>query len=170
MDAQYEGLALKKPPKDDVLDANITLSTRDHIDFVIDKKQERGIVLAVSAIKWSYPGRASLYHLNNLEKELKDGNMSKYDAKTFCIDQEKDRPFCKQHGIMVGVPTLECWFQSEPIYFQRNGWKTSAVVCGPFNYDQYAKIIKLITRAIANAQKTQTALSQIDVDFLDDNK
>eukprot|EP00483_Globobulimina_turgida_P004650 UN04659 len=162
---EYEHLCLRVPPKDEVFDTNIPVSKREHVDFILSAKQELGIVITVSGVKWSYPGRSSMYHLYILEKE---GKLKSMNVSPFLIDQEKDRIFCKQNGIMVGVPTLQSWFQSEPIYFTRNGWKTSNIVCGPFNYDEYLKIIKLINRAINNAQKTQSQLKEIDVDFLDD--
>ena len=162
---EYESLCLSAPPKDKVLDANIPVSKRDHVDFIVSAKQERGIVITVSAVKWSYPGKSSIYHLYMLEKE---GKLQSLNVKPFIIDQEKDRLFCKQNQIMVGIPTLQAWYQYEPIYFNRTGWKSSNIVCGPFNYDQYLKMIKLINRAIQHAQKAQSALSEIDVDFLDD--
>lgn len=160
-----EPLCLRAPPKDEVLDANIPVSKRDHVDFIVSAKQERGIVITVSACKWSYPGKSSIYHLYLLEKE---GKLKSLNVKPFIIDQEKDRLFCKNNNIMVGVPCLQAWYQSEPIYFNRTGWKSSNLCCGPFNYDQYLKLIKLIQRAIQHAQKTQSELREIDVDFLDD--
>ena len=163
---EYSALCLSSGPVDSVLDASIPVSKRDHVDFIVTAKQERGIVICVSGVKWSYPAKSSLYHLYILEKE---GKLQSLNVKPFLIDQDKDRQFCKQNNIMTGIPTLQSWYQSEVIYFTRNGWKTSNIVCGPFNYDQYLKLIKLIERAIRHAQKTQSALKEIDVDFLDEN-
>ena len=166
MAEDYDALCLKSPPKDDVLNAKISCSKRDQVDFLVSAKQERGIVLAVSAVKWSYPARASLFHLQNLEKESKK-QKQQTSVRCFLIDQEKDRLFCKQHSVMVGIPTLQAWHESEPIYFARNGLSTSQIVHGPFNHDQYLRIIKLINRAIKGAEKSQQPLQEIDVDFLD---
>mmetsp|Transcript_39 Transcript_39/g.62 ORF Transcript_39/g.62 Transcript_39/m.62 type:complete len:163 (-) Transcript_39:56-544(-) len=158
-------LFLRSAPQDEVFATNIAVAKRDHVEFMISAKQERGIVFCISAVKWSYPGRASMYHLVQLEQE---GKLKSMKVKPFIVDQEKDRAFCKQNKVMVGVPMLQAWFDSQPIYFARNAWKTSQIVCGPLNADQYIKLIKLMTRAISQAQKTQSTLKAIDVNFLDE--
>ncbi len=166
MAEDYDQLCLKSPPKDDVLTAQIQCSQREHVEFIVSAKQERGIVIAVSAVKWSYPARASLWHLQGLERKSK--LMQSMNVKPFLIDQELDRTFCKQHGIMVGVPVLQAWYQSDPLFFSRTGRKTKQIVHGPFNFEQYQKLIKHINRAINIATKTQSPLQPIDVDFLDE--
>ena len=166
MAEDYGVLCLKSPPKDDVLNAKIPCAKRDHVDFIVTAKQERGIVIAVSAVKWSYPARASLWHLQSLGKKNK--LLQSMNVKPFLIDQDADRSFCKLHGIMVGVPVLQAWFQSDTLFFSRTGWKTQEIVHGPFNYEQYLKLIKQINRAINLSTKTQSPLQPIDVDFLDE--
>lgn len=159
------------PTNDEILTTNLSFHSRSDIEAKIHSKSSRSskfhMCIALSAVQWSHPSKASLYHLQSIRIENKL-DFQKGGVHCYLIDQEEDRTFSSMNQLMIGVPFLQIWFSSEPIYFQRKGYKLSSILHGPFNQLNLTKIIKLLRKSAVIAQKTATQIKPLNVSFMDE--